>query len=195
MLMRYLNKMLVGLSLVVCSSVFAAPLVVDVAGIQSYGEQDDAGNTVLEFNIGSNATVTGISWDVGVTAFTPSWVSEIYMMISASDQTNDIYFVASGRNAPGTAISSGSADLAALDLAVKVGADGILRLEFFEAFDDLEGADGFWNFGTFTFVTDAVDVPPPTGNVPEPATGMLMGAGLALMGYTVRRRRMAAKAA
>jgi hypothetical protein len=32
----------------------------------------------------------------------------------------------------------------------------------------------------------------PGTDIPEPATGMLLGAGLALMGFTARRRRTGA---
>lgn len=188
MTLRSLKTFLTGLSLLACSSVFAAPLVVNVAGIQSYGEYGDAGNTVLTFNVGANVTITGISYNVNVTAFTPSWLSELTLAIEDSTQADGIFFSPGfADDNPGTGTYADSADLVALGLEFAVGADGILRLEFFEGFDDFVGVDGVWNFGTITFTTDAVD--PPTGDVPEPATGMLMGAGLALMGYTARRRR------
>lgn len=90
---------------------------------------------------------------------------------------------------PGTGSYANSLDLVAAGLSFNVGADGILRLEFYENFDDADGADGIWNFGTFTFNTDADAPTVPGTDVPEPATGMLMGAGLALIGYTARRRK------
>ena len=196
MSLRSLTKLLVSLSLVACTSAFAAPLVVNVAGAESYGEIGDAGNTVFTFNVGAGVTITGISYSVNVTAFSPSWMSEIALNFTDSDQLDGVAFTpAFDTDAPGTGSYSDSADLVDLGLSFQVGADGLLRLEFFETFDDFDGADGIWNSGTITFFTDAVDVPPPTGDVPEPATGMLMGAGLALMGYTARRRKNVKEAA
>jgi len=196
MSLRFLSKLLVSLSLAACTSAFAAPLVVNVAGAESYGEVGDAGNTVFTFNVGAGVTITGISYSVNVTAFSPSWMSEIALNFTDSDQLDGVAFTpAFDTDAPGTGSYSDSADLVDLGLSFQVGADGLLRLEFFETFDDFDGADGIWNSGTITFFTDAVDVPPPTGDVPEPATGMLMGAGLALMGYTARRRKNVKEAA
>ena len=51
-----------------------------------------------------------------------------------------------------------------------------------------------WNSGTITFGITEV-VAPPDVEVPEPASTLLIGAGLAIMGYASRRRRQGAKAA
>lgn len=192
MSLRALSKMIVGLTLLACTSVFAAPLVVNVAGIQSFGEYGDADNTVLTYNVGANVTITGISYNVNLTAFSPSYLSELALAFEDSSQAKGVFFTPALDDLnPGTGTYADSADLVALGLDFQVGADGILRLEFFEDFDDGSVApDGIWNFGTITFFTDAVD-PVDPGEVPEPATGMLMAAGLALMGYTVRRRNCA----
>jgi hypothetical protein len=196
MSLRSLSKLLVSLSLLACTSVFAAPLVVNVAGVESYGEIGDAGNTVLTFNVGAFATITSIAYNVNVTAFSPSYLSEIGLYFGDTDQSSGVFFTPGFADAdPGTGTYADSADLVDFGLAFQVGADGLLRLEFFEDFDDASvSPDGIWNFGTITFTTDAVDVPP-GGEVPEPATGMLMGAGLALMSYTARRRKNAREAA
>jgi hypothetical protein len=194
MFLRSLNKFLVGLSFLACSSAFAAPLTVDVSGIISYGELGDGDNTVLSYNVGAGSRVTGIAFDVNVTATDPSWLAELAVYVSDSDQFTGVSFNPGfAELVPGTGSYADSADLVALGLDFVVGADGILRLEFFEDFDDLEVfPDGIWNFGTITFEIMEANGP---GEVPEPATGMLMGAGLALMGYTVRRRRASKQAA
>jgi hypothetical protein len=192
------TKALASLSFLACTSLFAAPLVVNVTGVQSVGEIGDPGNTVMNLNVGANATITAISYSVNLTAFDPSWLSEIGLAFTDSDGFEGVVFNPGFDDAnPGTATYADSADLTALGLSFNVGADGILRLEFYEDFDDSEvNPDGRWNFGTITFnveggtVLPPVDPGTPGGQVPEPASALLIGAGLAALGY---RRRRAAK--
>ena len=198
MFLRSLKSLLVGLSLLVCSSAFAVPFVVNVSGVESFGEIGDTGNTVFTLNVGAGSQITSVAYNINVTAYTPSWLSEIGLFFSDSTQSDGIYFTPGFDDSnPGTATYADSADLVALGFDFTVGADGLLRLEFFEDFDDGSVApDGIWNFGTITFDVTGNNVPGDPGTeVPEPATGMLMGAGLALMGFTVRRRRSGGKAA
>lgn len=196
MTLRPLNKLLVGLSLLACTSAFATPFTFDVAGTQSYAGFGSAANTVYEINVGANATITSVSYDVNVTAYTPSWLSELGLGFTNAGISEGVLLTPGGGvDMAGTASFSDVIDLVAEGLSFSVDADGILRLEFFEDFNDAPvSPDGIWNFGTFTFYTDGVEVPPPS-DVPEPATGLLMGAGLGLMGYTARRRRQRAKLA
>ncbi|MEM8513991.1 hypothetical protein RCH14_003327 [Massilia sp. MP_M2] len=198
MSLRTLKQLLVGLSLLACTSAFAAPLVVNIAGAQSFGAVGEAGNTVLTFNVGAGSQITSIAYNVNITAFTPSYLSEIGLYFSDSAQSTGVYFTPGFANSsPGTGTYADSANLIDLGLDFMVGADGILRLEFFEDFDDgLVSPDGIWNFGTITFGVTGDNVPVDPGtDIPEPATGMLLGAGLALMGFTARRRRSGSKAA
>ena len=191
MTLRSIKQLLVTLSLFACTSVIAAPLVVDVAGIASYSNVGSSQNTVLTYNVGAFATITGIAYNVNVTAFAPSYLSELALFFGNTDKTRGVYFSPGFDDpTPGTATYADSANLADFGLTFQVGADGLLRLEFFESFDDTQVApDGIWNFGTITFFTDAVDVPPV--GVPEPSTTLLVGAGLALAGYCGRSRRVA----
>jgi hypothetical protein len=185
MTLRPFTNLLACLAIFASTSVFAAPLVVDVTGIQSNGELGASGNTVLTFDVGANSTITTIDYSVNLTAFDPSYLSEISLSFTNSDMAGVFFTPAFGDDFSGTGMYADAADLVASGLSFNVGADGILRLEFYEGFDDFPGADGQWNFGTITFgVTQAV-----TGDVPEPGTTALFGAGLALLGYASRRRR------
>lgn len=190
MSLHSLKSLFAGLSLLACTSAFAGPLTVDVGGIDSIGEPGNAGNTVLSFNVGAHSTVTGISYTVDLSTYGESWLSEIAMLISDSTGTGGLHFTpAIDEDMPGTASLSGVANLADFGFDFDVGADGILRLEFYENFDDFAGADGRWTAGTITFEIDGFDAAAP---VPEPASTLLIAGGLAAMAYG--RRRRAAKA-
>ena len=184
MSLNSLKNILAILSLFACSSLFAAPLTVNVAGIPSVGEEGDSANTVLLFNVGANARITTLDYAVSLTAFSPSWLSEMNVSFTPSNGVGGVDLSPGfADNSSGTATYSDFIDLTDLGLDFQVGADGILRLEFFEDFDDFAGADGVWNSGTIT-VGFAGDSTP----VPEPATVLLMGMGVMMIGYGRRRR-------
>jgi hypothetical protein len=188
MSLRSLTKALVGLSMFACASAFATTFTFNLSNVGSYGELGDEGNSVYTINVGANATLIGMSYNVNVTANDPSWLSELGLAFTNNAFTDGV-LVHPGfaTDDSGTGTYSEVLDLLAEGLSFSVDADGILRLEFYEDFVDGVDPDGVWN-GVLTFTTDAIDVPPPTGDVPEPASGLLMGGGLALMGYTARRR-------
>jgi hypothetical protein len=184
-----LNKLLVSLSFFACTSLYAAPITIDVAGVQSYGEIGDPGNTVLTFDVGANATVTSIDYSFNLTAIDPSWLAEIGLAFTNSKGTEGVNFnPGTGDIFPGTDTYTGSAILSDFGLSFKVGNDGILRLEFYEDYDDFGGPDGTWNFGSITF-----GIEPEAVAVPEPSTALLLGAGMMLIGYGRRQRNTPSK--
>lgn len=192
------TKMLASLSFFACTSLIAAPLTINISGVDSTGEFGDPDNTVLTYNVGANSTITNVTYSFNLTAFSPSWLSEIGLAFTDSDVTTGVLLNPGfGVDSSGTGTYEGTIDLVLEDLSFSVGADGVLRLEFYEDFDDgTVFPDGIWNAGTITFEIDGY-VPPgdpgTPGEVPEPASALLMAAGLGVLGYG--RRRRAAKAA
>nr|WP_235976730.1 PEPxxWA-CTERM sorting domain-containing protein [Sandaracinobacteroides hominis] len=169
----------------------AATLVIDVSGIDSYGGFGDPSNVLLSYDLGAFAHITGISYDVTLTAFSPSWLSEMVLAFTSSSFDGWVELTpAFVDEDPGTGSYSGSGDLVALGLDFKLDGDGLLNLEFFESFDDpFISPDGLWNSGTVT-ITYAPAVDPNV--VPEPATWVMLIAGFGLIGTAARRRRNAA---
>lgn len=158
------------------TSAHAADVVVDVAGVHSFEQIGDPANTVLLVNIGANALVTWLSWNVTLQAFAPSSVDEMQVSLGSGTSQLDI---------PLTAFSSfnGTAYTGTLDLTglgVAAGADGKLRIEFSETFKDrLGNPDGQWLSGQLTMGVSAV---------PEPAGAALAVIGLAVVAGARRRQ-------
>lgn len=156
----------------------------DVGGIFSFGEFGSPGNTLLSLNVGSESTVVGIGWNVMLEAFQPSWLSEIGVMLGSSTEASELLVQPGAADTfmsgIGSYNSGGVLDLVALNLQFSVGADGLLRMEFNDSFDDfMNAADGRWLSGMLT-----IEVSP----IPEPATYGLMGLGLLLVAAAARRR-------
>lgn len=157
--------------------------VVNVAGIKSYDLYGEAGNTVLELNLGALAHITSISWNVNYTAFDPSWLADMEVHFGPSSGNDGVVFTPSITEEGGSEHSDGSANLVDLNLDFKVGADGKLRIEFSESYKDLGvgEADGQWDSGTFTIGYVSA--------VPEPSSYAMMLLGLVAVGAIARRRQ------
>ena len=167
----------------------------DVSGIFSVDPLGDPLNEVFSLVLAPNASVIGIGWDVVLFADFPSWLSE---MVVSFGSTSDNYIVfltpGVGDDFSGTqAYSSGGiVDLVGLGLNFNVDADGILRREFFEDFDDFPGDwDGIWDLGTLSIQWSV----PGGGVIPEPGAWAMMIAGFGLVGFMARRRRETATVA
>jgi hypothetical protein len=179
-------KTLVAVALCVSTFARANPLELDVTGIQSVDLFHSRDNTVLYFDVGANSTITTLSYNIEITAFDVSWLSEMAMAFTNSAGLGVSITPAPGaanRHA-GTGHYAAFIDLDDINGRFNVGGDGILRVEFYEHFNDVTGSDGQWDSGTVTFgVQETADAP-----VPEPSTALLTGAGLALLGWLSRRR-------
>jgi PEP-CTERM motif len=166
-------------------SVSAAPLagtdlVIDVSGINTNAAEGSAANTVMFFQLLPGALVDGVSWATTQTAFSPSWLEEMTISFLNSAGDGVVLSPGAGDDLPGTASYSGSALLSDFGLQFNVGADGLLRVEFFESFDDgAVNPDGLFVSGDVTFLNV----------VPEPATYGMMALGLLAVGAAARRRR------
>lgn len=159
----------------------AAPVAVDVSGAQSINLLGEAGNTVWLVDVGANALLTSLDWDLALDAFSPSLLSEMQVSFGDSSGLNLLTLTPGGADfSSGAGSYSGSIDLSAFGLSV--GADGLLRLEFSEAFKDLaiDVAEGEWVRGTLTFGVSA-------GALPEPASITLALVGLGVAAATRRK--------
>ena len=156
----------------------------DVSGILSNNGAGDPINVVDTLNIGANGRVIGIGWDVTLFADSPSWLEEMVVRFGSSSAWLFDLVPGAGDNIAGTATynSGGVMDLVGLSSDFSVGADGLLRMEFFEFFDDyLDDWDGIWESGALTIRVEGE-------SVPEPGSLALLGLALAGLGLSRRRK-------
>jgi len=157
-----------------------------VSDIESWDLLGDLDNAVFALDVGGGqqATMHGIGWDTTQRALGASWLSEMGAYFDdniAPDGTGLFLTPGFADSFPGTGSysSGGIVDLSDNGIADIVLANGVLRLEFFESFDDVSGAvDGLWLEGS-SFTLDMTIIPAPS------ALALLGLGGL----VTSRRRR------
>ncbi len=157
----------------------------NVSGRISFDGLGAEGNDVVLINIAPGAEVLGLGWNVSMTGIDPSYVSEMAIGFGSSSTgfVNLRPGISQASPGSGTFSSNGIIDLVTAGFNFNVEDDGVLRLEFFETFDDTAGAiDGTWDGGTITLQVSAV---------PEPTTYGMMALGLLGVAAAARRRRSA----
>lgn len=174
-----------ALSPIAATTASAATLIVPLAGIASNNLEGSPANVVKTYLLGANAEVTRFTFNISMTAIDPSWLNEMQVTFTNSARTQGVRTSLYPDQNPGSATFSGSWDLTAMDLNFNLGADGILRIEFCELYND-PGQDGIYTAGTMVF--EYTGVP---SVVPEPATWGLMIAGFGMAGLAMRRRTIA----
>lgn len=157
----------------------------NVAGIPSVDNKGSPNNVVMFFNVGAGGSFAGFGYDVTIQTVAPeSWYSEIAVAITNTVNINSGLFIRPGYpndygGGPRHFSSIGIVSVQGIGLSpVVAGADGRIRLEFFELYDDVpNSADGLWIDGTISFYRF----------VPAPQTVTFLGLGGGML--SVRRRR------
>lgn len=156
----------------------------DFENLYSVDDKGADGNARLSFELGAGAFITGFGWDIDVTAFDPSFLSELTLDFTNTLGVGAAFSPAPEAYASGSWAGAGSVDLVNTGVSFHLQPDGMLHLEFHEFYDDEAGVpDGLWRSGSLSF--DYVAAP-----IPEPATYALWASGLlAVAAWRGRRRR------
>ena len=153
----------------------------DITGAQSWDGYGMAANEVRAIDVatlvglpsGSAVTMTGIGWDLTIETVGTSWLSEatIYFDDNISPDGTGLFLTpGAGDGFAGTATytSGGLLDLTDNGIDNISLPDGLLRLEFYESYDDYAGAVDADYLATSVLHLDIV---------PEPASLALLGLG------------------
>lgn len=137
-------------------------LIVDVDNWESASLFGDAGNTSATFDIGADAHVVGVAWDITLQTFGESLANEALFWFGSTSAPQKLggrlVNIAAPMAAPVEFI--GSADLVTLGIDFQVDADGILSIEAAELLATEPGVESRWD-GTLTI--SYIPVPAPAG--------------------------------
>ncbi len=187
-----MSRTLCGAIIVAAAGAGAAPAHAEgvsfdltLIDIASWDEIGESPNTVLTvdvaalagFGSGQSVFLTGLGYDLVLETFGFSWLSEAQIAFEAPDAPGGGFAIQPGVGDDMAGTEPYQQDLAKLlPEDVLFLSNGLLRIEFFEEFDDEPNViDSEWN-GTLTLQVD----------IPAPGAG-----GLLLIGFAgaVRRRR------
>lgn len=156
-------------------------VTVTVANIADMDERGVDSNVVLNVFVGAGAYIYSLQWDVNLTSNAGSYLSEMQLTFSDTAGNGVTFTPGGGDDFDGSQDYAGFQDLRLAGQAFYVGSDGVLQLEFHDAYKDLafDEPEGVWNSGTLVFGVSTV---------PEPETDTLVAGGLLLTLATTRRR-------
>ncbi len=120
----------------------ALTTVINLTNVESRDALRAPINIVQNVNLGANAQVIGIGWDLTIETIGFSWRNEARVAFEDSALSTGVFLTPGTDASPGfgSYSSGGIVNLVDLALDFTVGADGVLRLEFWESFVDNPGA-------------------------------------------------------
>jgi len=178
-----------GIALIGAWLLLAAPTVaqattitISVFEVESFDEAGSSLNAILWVPVELDQTLVSVSWNVSLEAFEPSWLSEMSVTIS-NEAGDQISFAPAVLNEfSGSESYIGGINLDAVGLSFGVRSGSLLRVEFWESFDDSQNqADGRWKSGALQFTFSA-------SPIPEPTALATLALGIAMIWLKFRRR-------
>ncbi len=162
----------------------AATVVIAFDQAVGLGGEGTPGNTVLERVLGANARVTGIAYSATIESLAPRWFIDHQVRFGSSSASWVNVQPGFGLLRPGVETFSGALDLIDFGLDFTLNDDGLLRIEFSDAFNTDPVPYGKWTDGSFSVTYDLTEAA-----VPEPESWALMMIGFAAAGAALRRGR------